>query len=68
MLALPPRRTLHRQTQKFELPPLQALRLKPKKISATAEENGTRSEQNKQKFLFEPLKKILPSRIRFLNR
>ena len=56
MLALAPRRTLHRQTQEFELPPIQAPRPKPNKIRATAEENGTTSEQNEEKFLFEPLK------------
>jgi hypothetical protein len=47
MLALPPRRTLHRQTQEFELPLLQAPCPKSKKISAATEENRTR--QNKMK-------------------
>ena len=53
MLALAPRRTLHRQTQEFELPPIQAPRPKPKKIRATPKK---RSEQNEEKFLLEPLK------------
>jgi hypothetical protein len=35
MLALPLRRTLHRQTQEFELPLLQAPRPRSKKISAS---------------------------------
>src|ERR1700730_18228285 len=47
MLALPLRRTLHRQTQEFELPLLQAPRPRSKKISPATEENGTR--QNKMK-------------------
>jgi hypothetical protein len=47
MLALPPRRTLHRQTQEFELPLLQVRCPRSKKISAATEENGTR--QNKMK-------------------
>jgi hypothetical protein len=47
MLALPLRRTLHRQTQEFELPLLQAPRLRSKKISAATEEN--RTGQNKKK-------------------
>jgi hypothetical protein len=47
MLTLPLRRTLHRQTQEFELPLLQAPRPRSKKISAATEENGTR--QNKMK-------------------
>jgi hypothetical protein len=68
MLALPLRRTLHRQTQEFELPLLQAPLPRSKKISAATEENGNKTEQNEEKFLLEPLKKILPSRIRFLNR
>jgi hypothetical protein len=58
MLALPPRRTLHRQTQEFELPLLQR-------------RNGRkRSRQNKIKksSVLNLLKKILPPRIRFLNR
>jgi hypothetical protein len=60
MLALPLRRTLHRQTQEFELPLLQAPP-RSKKISAATEENGTRQNKNEEKFLLEPLKKILPS-------
>jgi hypothetical protein len=47
MLALAPRRTLHRQTQEVELPLLQAPCPRSKKISAATEENGTR--QNKMK-------------------
>src|ERR1700759_3469565 len=47
MVALPPRRTLHRQTHEFELPPLQAPRQRPKKIRTATKENGTR--QNKMK-------------------
>jgi predicted O-methyltransferase YrrM len=38
MLALAPRRTLHRQTQEFELPLLQAPLPRPKKMSAATEE------------------------------
>jgi hypothetical protein len=41
MLALPPPRTLHRQTHEFELPLLQAPLPKTKKISAATEENET---------------------------
>jgi hypothetical protein len=67
MLALPPRRTLHRQTQEFELPLLQAPLPRPKRISAAGRKQN-KTEQNKEKFWVEPLKKILPSRIRFLNR
>jgi hypothetical protein len=48
MLALPPRRTLHRQTQKFELPLLQAPLPRPKKMSAATEENGTRQNNIKK--------------------
>jgi hypothetical protein len=47
MLALPPPRTLHRQTQEFELPLLQAPLPRSKKISAATQEDGTR--QNKMK-------------------
>jgi hypothetical protein len=47
MLALPPRRTLHRQTQEFELPLLQDPLPETEKNSAAMEENGTR--QNKIK-------------------
>jgi len=47
MLALPLRRTLHRQTQEFELPLLQAPLPEIEEISAATEENGTR--QNKMK-------------------
>jgi hypothetical protein len=38
------------------------------KHHVASEENGNKTEQNEEKFLLEPLKKILPSRIRFLNR
>jgi hypothetical protein len=47
MLALPLRRTLHRQTQEFESPLLQARLPRPKKIIAETEENET--WQNKKK-------------------
>jgi hypothetical protein len=51
MLALPLRRTLHRQTQEFELPLLQApLPPRSKKISAATEENGTRQNRLKKSF------------------
>jgi hypothetical protein len=68
MLALPPRRTLHRQTQEFELPLLQAPPPRPKKISATTERKRNKTEQNKEQFCPESLKKMPPSRIRFLSR
>jgi hypothetical protein len=32
-----------------------------RKLSAATEENGNKTEQNEEKFLLEPLKKILPS-------
>jgi hypothetical protein len=48
MLALPPRRTFHRQTQEFELPLLQTPLPRPKKISAATEENGTRQNNIKK--------------------
>ena len=54
MLALPSRRTLHRQTQDFELPLTE-------ENNAATEENRNKTEQNEEKFLLEPLKKILPS-------
>jgi hypothetical protein len=47
MLALPPHRTLHRQTQEFELPLLQAPLPETEKIAAT-EENGTRQSKMKK--------------------
>src|ERR1700675_3306502 len=50
MLALPLRRTLHRQTQEFELPLLQAPRPRSKKISAATEENGTRLVKFQQRY------------------
>jgi len=68
MLALPPRRTLHRQTQEFELPLLQAPLPKTEENNTANGRKPNKSEQNEEKFLFKPLKKILPSRIRFLNR
>src|ERR1700726_5181794 len=40
MLALPVRRTLHRQTQEFELPVLQAPRPRSKKISPSFSTRG----------------------------
>jgi hypothetical protein len=48
MLALPLRRTLHRQTQEFELPLLQAQLPRPKKISAATEENEARQNKTKK--------------------
>jgi hypothetical protein len=47
ILALPPVRRLHRQTQEFELPLLQAPLPRPKKMSAATEENGTRHNKIK---------------------
>jgi hypothetical protein len=47
MLALPPPRTLHRQTQEFELPLLQAPPRDRRKLAPQREENGT--GQNKKK-------------------
>jgi hypothetical protein len=47
MLALPLRRTLHRQTQEFELPLLQAPPRDRRKLAPQRKENGTR--QNKKK-------------------
>ena len=60
MLALPLRRTLHRQTQEFELPLLQAPPRDRRKL-APQRKKTNRTEQNEEKFLLEPLKKILPS-------
>src|SRR5271165_3530099 len=67
MLALPPRRTLHRQTQEFELPLLQAPLPETEENQRRNRRKRNKTEQNEEKFLLEPLKKILPSRIRFLN-
>jgi hypothetical protein len=68
MLALPPPRTLHRQTQEFELPLLQALLPETEENQRRNGRKRKKTEQNEEKFLLEPFKKILPSRIRFLNR
>jgi hypothetical protein len=50
MTALPLRKTLHRQTQEFELPLLQAQLSMSKKTSVATEENET--SQNKMKKSF----------------
>jgi hypothetical protein len=57
MLALPPPRTLHRQTQEFELPLLQAPPRDRRKLAP----QRNKTEQKEEKFWLEPLKKILPS-------
>jgi hypothetical protein len=62
ILALPLRRTLHRQTQEFELPLLQAPPPRDRrKLAPATGRKRNKTEQNEEKFLLEPLKKILPS-------
>jgi hypothetical protein len=68
MLALPLRRTLHRQTQEFESPLLQAPPLRPTKISGREKTKPNETEQNEEEFLLEALKKIHLRHIRFSNR
>ena len=68
MLALPLRRTLHRQTQGFESALLQAPSLKPTKISGRDKRKQNKTEQNEEEFLLEALKKIHLRHIRFSNR
>jgi hypothetical protein len=68
MLALPLRRTLHRQTQEFESPLLQAPSLMPTKISGSHKRKQNKTQQNEEEFLLEALKKIHLRHIRFSNR
>ena len=68
MLALPPRKTLHWQTQELESPLLQAPQPETEENYPRNGRKRNKTEQNEEKFLFEPSKKILPSSIRFLNR
>src|ERR1700730_15503726 len=51
MLALALRRTLHRQTQEFESPLLQAPSLMPTKISGRDKRKQNKTEQNEEEFL-----------------
>jgi hypothetical protein len=67
MLALPPPRALHRQTQGFELPLLQAPPRDRRKLAPATGRTRNRTEQKEEKFLLEPLKKILPSQYPFLK-
>jgi hypothetical protein len=60
MLALPPPRTLHRQTQEFELPLPQAPPRDRRKL-APQRKKTEQDRTKEEKFLLEPLKKILPS-------
>jgi hypothetical protein len=68
MPALPPPRTLHRQTQEFELPLLQAPLPKTEENERRSGRKPNKAEQKKEKFWLKPFKKMLPSSIRFLNR
>jgi hypothetical protein len=68
MLALPLRRTLHRQTQECESPLLQAQLSNSTKNSAAKEEKPNKTEQNEEKLLSEALNKIPACPIRFSNR
>src|ERR1700737_1367345 len=62
MLALALRRTLHRQTQEFESPLLQAPSLMPTKISGRDKRKQNKTEQKKEEFLPEASeKKSTPS-------
>src|SRR5882724_11644591 len=62
MLALPLHRTLHRQTQEFESPLIQAL-LPPEIEENRPPQRKKRNmaEQKEEKFLLEPMKKIRPA-------
>ncbi len=68
MLALPLRRTLHRQTQEVESP---LIKVPLPEIEENSRSNGrkrNKAEQKEEKFLLEPMKKIPPGGIRFSNR
>jgi hypothetical protein len=68
MTALPLRKTLHRQTQEFELPLLQAQLSMSKKTSVATEENETSQNKMKKRFCLNRMKKTPPRRIRFSDR